>query len=178
MDENNKEAIEIIKGAISLERDGEKFYLNASENTSDPGGKRIFRTLANDEHEHMKFLNEILETLQGTGEWKEGSKGYYNDEEIQAHLRIFPTDIEKIKKEIQADEDSVEALRLAIEKEEESIKYYSNAAEKTTDSRGKKFYLYLANFEKLHRQLLEDYKDFMEDPSPGWDSLERWSCQT
>lgn len=58
---------EAIKTAIEFEAQVSDVYRRATENTSDPIGKRTFGVLADEEQRHLAYLNDKLDELQRTG---------------------------------------------------------------------------------------------------------------
>ena len=58
---------EAIKTAIEFEAQVSDVYRHATENTSDPIGKRTFGVLANEEQRHLNYLKSRLHELQRTG---------------------------------------------------------------------------------------------------------------
>lgn len=58
---------EAIKTAIEFEARVSDVYRNATENASDPIGKRTFGVLADEEQRHLNYLQGKLDELQRTG---------------------------------------------------------------------------------------------------------------
>lgn len=58
---------EAIKTAIEFEAQVRGFYRSASENASNPIGKRVFRVLANEEQVHLEYLETKLDEWGRTG---------------------------------------------------------------------------------------------------------------
>ncbi len=58
---------EAIKTAIEFEAQVRDVYRNAMEGTTDPVGKRIFRVLADEEQNHLDYLQSKLNEWKGTG---------------------------------------------------------------------------------------------------------------
>ena len=56
MDQNT--TLEILKQGILLEKRGKVFYASAAESSRDPDVKNIFQIMADEENEHIKFLEE------------------------------------------------------------------------------------------------------------------------
>ncbi len=58
---------EAINTAIEFEAQVSGVYRHATENTSDPIGKRIFGVLSEEERRHLAYLKDRLDELQRTG---------------------------------------------------------------------------------------------------------------
>ncbi len=58
---------EAIKTAIQFEAQVGGFYRSASENASDPVGKRVFKVLADEEQVHLEYLETKLDEWGKTG---------------------------------------------------------------------------------------------------------------
>ena len=59
---------EAIKTAIDYETRIRDIYAEAAENAADPVGRRVFRTLRDDEQSHLDYLLSRLQEWQKTGE--------------------------------------------------------------------------------------------------------------
>ena len=56
-----------IQTAVDYETRIRDIYVEAAEQTADPVGQRLFRTLADDEQYHIDYLNKKLEQWQCSG---------------------------------------------------------------------------------------------------------------
>jgi rubrerythrin len=56
-----------LKSALEFENRIRDLYIEAAANTDDEAGKRIFQDLADDEHNHVAYLESRLEEWQKTG---------------------------------------------------------------------------------------------------------------
>lgn len=59
---------EAIQTAIDYETKVRDIYIQAGERVSDPVGRRLFQTLADDEQYHIDYLNKKLEQWQHSGQ--------------------------------------------------------------------------------------------------------------
>ena len=58
---------EAIKTALEFENRIRDLYREAVESTDDPEGKKIFQDLADDEHDHVRYLESRLDEWEKTG---------------------------------------------------------------------------------------------------------------
>lgn len=144
--ENSKTA-EILKLAILMEMRGQTFYKQVANQTKSAEVKKIFELMAKEEHIHEKFLSEHYREYQKNNKLNEidlpSSEGFAN---------IILN--EKLKKEISAASYEAAAISAAIDMENNAIKIYSERANLATDKNEKNLFLWLANWEKTHHEIL------------------------
>ncbi len=145
----NTKTLEILKQAILFEKRGKAFYKNAADNAKDPEVKQIFQTLADEEDDHVEFLAEQYKKYQKDGKFEANTlpdnKGHLlADEVINKHL----------ENKIAAASFEASAISLAIDMESRAIAAYSERAENADDEEERKFYQWLADWEKDHHELL------------------------
>lgn len=160
MNTGNNAALTALNQAIELEIEGQRFYLEAAECTTNPKGAEMFRSLADDEVIHERILRRQLDALtQGEG-WVpvlstvEGLPEGLAEVTANFAALIFP-DSEKVCEEaVRPDDSDLDALLFALQIENKSFELYREMIEKTTDPNGKRMYKYLANAERGHFELL------------------------
>jgi rubrerythrin len=153
------EVLKAIETAIQIEKDGLAFYTEAAEQTGDPNGKKMFKTLARDEAAHLKLFEDARQALTERGDW-------LSPEEVAAispgefdRPPVFPTGEEIKIKDIP--ERELSALRRGLQAEEDSIAFYSQEMDKTDDPDGKAMYAYLIEQEEGHRTILQGEYDYL-----------------
>ena len=62
-------ALEVLARGMRLEEDGRRFYLKAAEEATDPKGKEMFLSLADDERLHYDFIKRQHDSLKREGGW-------------------------------------------------------------------------------------------------------------
>ena len=145
-----EQVINIIKGAILLERKGKAFYETIARQTQSNAVRKIFQMMAKEEDKHIEILTE-----------------HYNNflqEKKFAHVQYDKTPenvsktvlTEKIKQEISAAGYEAAAISAAMAMEERAVQYYTNRAKSTDDASEKELYEWLSNWEKTHLQFLSD----------------------
>jgi len=142
-------SLEILKQAILLEKRGKAFYTNAAENAKDADVKQIFQTMADEEDDHVRFLAEQFKKYRDAGKFDATNLPVIEDDTVAEQVLT-----EKIKDKISAASFEAAAISSAIDMENRAIAVYSERAKDATDEEEKKFYLWLANWEKGHHRLL------------------------
>ncbi|MGM0501076.1 MAG: ferritin-like domain-containing protein [Bacillota bacterium] len=119
-------SLEILKMAISVEEDGEKFYEKcAAADSKAEEVKRIFSNLAEDEREHRAYFKELLNEFDAAD--TSISQDYLYEELASDYLRvliddqIFPSDEEEVDK---IASNLGEAIDVGIRVEKNSILLY------------------------------------------------------
>ena len=139
----NTKSLDILKQAILLEKRGKAFYLNAAENAKDPEVKKIFQIMADEEDDHVKFLAQQYKQYQ--------SDGKFDASVIESHPGETIADqvlSEKISEKISAASFEAAAIASAIDMENRAIAAYTERAENAEDEAERKFYQWLADWEK------------------------------
>lgn len=148
-------ALDTLKQALILERRGRAFYAKTAEQTSVPGLKDIFITLADEEEKHIDYLNERFAEFGRNGGFPDGEASPPPGSGRLADAVLT----EAIKSSIDAAEYEAAAISAAIELEKRSISLYSDRAETAEDERERKFYRSLAVWEDGHLELLVKLND-------------------
>lgn len=145
----SSKTLEILKEAILFEKRGKAFYANAAANSKDDEVKKIFQIMSDEEDAHVKFLAEQYTKYQKDGKFDSSSLPATSgqlvaDEVINKNL----------KDRINAAGFEASAISLAIDMENRAIAVYSERAENADDEEEKKFYHWLADWERGHHKLL------------------------
>jgi rubrerythrin len=159
-------ALDILKTAILLERQGKAFYTQAARNSESKSATKIFEMMAEEENEHIAFLT------------KQAQSYVKNHTFIhpEAHVEDDGSNVEiltnKVKEEINAAGFEAAAISAAIDFENRAIKVYSDRAGQATDPTEKKMYQMLADWEKGHHHLLfrlnEELKEEIWNDNNFW----------
>lgn len=144
-DQNN--ILDILKEAISVEIYGKEYYLIFSELVEEENAKSIFKGLAGDEGDHRVLLEKEYRKVSG----KSFEAGVMDENNREKARRVFPESLEPM-----TITETQEALKLGIRTEERSIELYSKSAQKTDIRSSKDLFIKLVNFEKGHKEILED----------------------
>lgn len=159
-------ALDILKTAILLERQGKAFYTQAARNSESKSATKIFERMAEEEDEHITFLTKQ-------------AQNYVKDHTFlhpEVHIEDDSSNVEiltgKVKEEINAASFEAAAISAAIDFENRAIKVYSGRAAEATDPAEKKMYRMLADWEKGHHHLLfrlnEELKEEIWNDNNFW----------
>ena len=69
MTEEVEDALGILRRVIQIEREGHKFYMRAAETTQDQKGRETFRSLGNDEQNHLNLIKRQYKSLAQKNRW-------------------------------------------------------------------------------------------------------------
>ena len=145
-------AFTALSQALKLEQDGYAFYIKASEETAEPKGQALFRSLADDELKHQEMVQRQLHALEGDGSYVLLPDLKATPVDLDA--QIFPPDAKKIEEKVGFDAGEIQVLHVAIDNEIKSYNLHRQAAKDTHDADGKAMYTWLAAAEMMHFNLL------------------------
>lgn len=141
--------LEILKQAILLEKRGKVFYATAADNAKDPDVKNIFRIMADEEEQHINFLIAQFQKFRDHGRFE-----FPESSEPADHLIADQVITKSISEKISSVSFEASAISLAIDMENRAIIVYSEQAKNTGDPDEKKFYQWLADWERGHHRIL------------------------
>jgi len=171
MANENQRVIEMLKTALSMEEEGEKFYRKAMDSAKDAMGKGIFETLMKDERIHYERILKIYDTLKEknawTGEWKTMDVGHKDVKELFKEMAM------QHGKSIETDPGELEALDVGIDFEYKTMKFYEDYLPKAVDPMEKEFIEKMVGEERGHYTALKDMKFYMSDPAAWYQEMER-----
>ena len=134
-------AIEVLKMALLLERQGMAFYEQVAGQTRSPAVRELFRTLAEEEKKHAEMLAE-------RGGPAVAARGAVPD--TLAKL-VLSGDI---RKQIGAASFEAAAISAAIDMENKAVALYSQRAGQAADRAERELYQWLADWERGHQRFL------------------------
>lgn len=163
MDDLTKRVLKGLKSAMLAEKEGQHFYLMAASSTTNEKGRRIFAQLAEDEVNHFNTLQAQYASFAKTGKMDPNVK-FASSPALSGSHPIFA---EEIKNRIGNAHYEMTALSIGIQLETSAVNFYTKESEAIKDPDLKKFYLDLAEWEKVHlanlmsqqAELKEDYWD-------------------
>jgi len=142
-------AIEVLKMALLLERQGKAFYEQVAGQTRSPAVRELFGTLAAEEQKHAEILAE-----RGAS----AAPGPIPDSLSRLVLS------KEIRKQIGAASYEAAAISAAMDMENRAVGLYSGRAGEASDPAERVIYQWLAEWERghqrflarLHQELLEE----------------------
>lgn len=134
-------AIEVLKMALLLERQGKLFYEQVAVQTGSPAVRELFRTLADEEAKHAALLAE------------RGGPAAVPAGEVPDTLSSLVLSGE-IRRQIGAASYEAAAISAAIEMENKAVALYSGRAGQASDPAERELYQWLAEWERGHQRFL------------------------
>lgn len=153
----------VFEFAMQMEKDGEKFYREIAEKSNNPGLKKIFNTLAEEEVVHYNTFKQLAA--------KSSADAIESD--ILAKAKNIFVDLQKAGDfDISAETPQAEAYRKAMEAEKEAYTFYEAKAAEVADENEKKILLTFAREERRHYRLLENVLEFVTRPDEWLENAE------
>lgn len=143
-----------VEIALKMETDAVKFYTEAAEKVSHPVGKKMFLTVAEDEKNHIKMLEEVLKGLELT---------IREAHPIKTVKTIFEEMKDKMMDRVKALSDELEAFRIAMNMEKEGIEFYKKVINEVTTEKEKKLFERLIYEEEQHHKIFAETYNFLND---------------
>ncbi len=179
-----EEALAVLRRAMENEREGYRFYLEASERSPDPAGQGTFRSLARDEERHLALLLVEFNSLNAGQGWVEPEEAIARQVEVDIAKPLFPgEELAPQEKspfeatwatyEVEGLAGDLAVLKFGMEVEEKFYKMYEKAAAETDDPLGRRAYEFLMEEENRHYKLLQDAHDYLSDNKHWWDDWEK-----
>jgi 2-oxoacid:acceptor oxidoreductase gamma subunit (pyruvate/2-ketoisovalerate family) len=142
--------IKMVEFAIESEQEGINFYKLMAEKFKDQHDGKIFEALAEQEVEHINFLDYVLRHLKG--------------EEVEVKTLEKPEGEDLDWSEI-AGEDSmiISSFAVGMGLESDAINYYKKACENAKDEKAKKLFDELIFWEEYHYDQLKGQHDLYRD---------------
>jgi len=160
-------ALNILKNAFLMERQGKNLYETARDKAEDDAVKAFFDSLAKDEQEHMAILETQFKSIMKSGKFAAG--GYETDGSAET-----PPDIldKNLKNKINAAGFEATAVTAAVGFEQKAVDLYGERAKTATDPEEKKLYQWLSTWEQTHlKKLLTLQEDLQQQI---WDDNSFW----
>ena len=183
MNKQQEEALAVLRRAMENEREGYRFYLEASERSPDPAGQGTFRTLAKDEERHLAILLVEYDALSAGEGWVDLEEVMGREVEVDITKPLFPGEELAVQEtspfeatwaayEVEALAGDLAVLKFGMGVEEDFYKMYEQAAAETDDPLGRRTYQFLMKEENRHYKLLQDAYDYLSDNKHWWDDWE------
>jgi len=140
--------LDILKGAILLERRGKALYDSVVETSRKEGVKELFQTLSREEDRHIRILN---------GQFARIAKGeaFATEDLEKEHAATHEAVLtQKIVENIAGAGYEAAVISAALAFEKNAVKFYSQRASEAGAEDEKKLYRWLADWEKNHMLML------------------------
>uniref|UniRef100_A0A7C4EJY9 DUF2202 domain-containing protein n=1 Tax=Thermodesulfovibrio aggregans TaxID=86166 RepID=A0A7C4EJY9_9BACT len=140
--------------ALKMETDAVKFYTEAAEKVYHPAGKKMFLSIAEDEKNHIKMIEEVMKGLNLTE--REANP-------IQTVKTIFEEMKEQMMERIKVQKDELEAFKIAMNMEKEGIEFYKKVINEVNTEKEKKLFERLIYEEGQHYKIFSETYSFLKD---------------
>jgi rubrerythrin len=179
----HEEALAVLRRAMENEREGYRFFLEASERSPDPAGQGTFRNLARDEERHLRLLLVEHNSLAANEGWIDPEEAIQREVELDITKPLFPGE-ELAPQEASPFAETWAAydvgdvagdlavLKFGMKVEEDFYNMYEKAAAEADDALGQRAYQFLMNEENRHFKLLQDAHDYLSENEYWWDDWE------
>lgn len=166
---------EIAAAALGYEANGHKILVDAEKISNNPLSKATFKFLADQELKHMESIKAFAKSLEGVGSFSS------QDFEGPLEMKTARSEIKGIFERFRADFEEAAAVETrldiydtALEMEHHGHDFYKAAAEKSSDETAREFYNFLVSEEDKHFQIIQDTRDYLEQPDAFMAVDERW----
>ena len=148
---NDRDAVlDILRKAYQIEVDGYTFYSMTAERAEKEAVQELFTKLAEDEVQHQAFLRTIAGNYDEKG--IEAFKMNLRSPELRAiNQAVFTA---KFREQAAGNEFELGVLSVGMTLETNAVAYFSTAAKNAGEPEVKKFYQFLADWEKQHLEAL------------------------
>ncbi len=144
--------LEILKKAYQIEVDGYTFYSMTADRAEKPVVQELFAKLASDEVRHQAFLKSVANNYdeKGTGAFRLAARAA----DVNAiSSQVFTG---RFREQAAGAQFETAVLSIGMTLETNAMKYFSQAARDAAEQEVRSFYLFLADWEKLHYDALQN----------------------
>jgi len=134
-------ALNVLKTALLLERQGKLFYEQVAGQTASPAVRELFELLAGEETKHIEILSV-------KGGWQTPTE---TPDTLSAKVLT-----QEVRRQISAASYEAAAISAAMEMENRAVAVYSARAEAAVDPNERELYRWLAQWEREHQRFLAD----------------------
>ncbi len=143
-----------IEIAMRMESDAVRFYTEAADKTSNPVGKKMFLTIAEDEKRHLDIITRIIKGLD---------INVSDVSPMQNIKTIFETMKDNMMTRAAATNDEMEAFKIAMQMEREGIEFYKNLLPSLKIEKEKTLFEKLIAEEQQHYKIFANTHTFLSD---------------
>ncbi|MFC1903971.1 ferritin family protein [Chloroflexota bacterium] len=159
-----------LQAAIRMEIDGKQFYLKASRESSNEMGKKLLKSLADEEDIHRRKFEEIYEAIRTKKAWP---KTDFQPDRGRGLRTIFVKASEEIGANIKPMATELDAVQMAMDMENKTYDFYKTQGKNAAHDTERDFYEALSSQEKEHHLVLLDYYEYLKDPAAWFVNKER-----
>ncbi len=146
--EDLKQVAEGLSTAAQIESEGISFYGKQAEKFKGSETGHFFKFLQGQEEEHLEAIGKLKASLEEKSQW------------LEPQLSTPETKMFSKKDWDKENSEGITAILFALWKEKQAKEFYERIASRIRNEGAKRFFLALAEFEKEHAEMLEE---FVED---------------
>ncbi|MBT3363023.1 MAG: ferritin family protein [Chloroflexi bacterium] len=165
------ETLKVLETAIQMEIDGKKFYLAASDESTNDLGKKLLASLAKEEDYHRQKFEDIFSDIQAKKSWPKSDFVADGGRSLRA---IFSNAL-KDTAATTGTTSEIDAVKTAIDMEAKTLDYYRENGARAKFTGEKEFYEALAGQEREHQLILIDYHEYLTNPAAWYTGKEHHS---
>ncbi len=161
---------EALKMALDFESRVMEVYTEAERQVTDPAGKRVVKVLADEEQDHVDYLNSRLM------EWQTTSKiTVPRLDSMVPNQVIIETEVEKLQDKMQGPsqhrDSELKMLKAALAVEVETSEFYKKMVEELSEE-GKQLFARFVEIEEGHKAMVQAEIDYLNGPGYWFDFKE------
>lgn len=147
--------IDILRKAYQIEVDGYTFYSMTADRADKPAVQDLFGRLAQDEVQHQAFLRSVMKNYHDRG------VDAFSMNVVMPDLRAFSEKVftDRFREQAEGAEFEMAALSVGMTLEKNAVAYFSGAVEQATEAEVRKFYEFLADWERQHLAALSSLSE-------------------
>lgn len=145
--------MDIFEYALKMEKDGENFYRDIAQKTSDKGLKKIVTMLADEEVKHYRAVEKMKQ-----------DEYHMTDTTVLDNAKNIFIAMKEKNEGFEPNQQQTELYRQAQEIEKKSEQFYRDKAGQTENDDRKNLFERLAGEEKKHYFLLDNIIEFVSRP--------------
>ncbi|MFC1911823.1 ferritin family protein [Chloroflexota bacterium] len=151
-----------LETAIRMENDGKQFYLKASHSSHNEMGKKLLKSLADEEDNHRQTFEKIYEAVRNKKNWPRVD---FHPDGGKKLNTIFAQAIGEIATPSKSYTTELDDVKTALDMESKTYDFYKAQSKAAGGDTERDFYESLAAQERTHHQVLLDYYEYLEDPA-------------
>jgi rubrerythrin len=159
-----EKVLEALQTALLMENDGKECYLQAAAGSANEAGRKLLKSLAEEEDIHRNKLETIYNAISANKSWPAISFDIGRGARIRS---AFAGTCEIIGVNVHGVATELDVLKTALEKEKKSYDFYERQAKQASYEVERDFYEKIAAEEREHELALLDYYEYLIDPA-GW----------
>ena len=164
---------EALESAMKFEERSRDFYHDSVDKVDDEFAKKTLEFLAQEEVHHMEKIRRVNEELIDASKDFDWAAYCTSDlpDRIEQHLKEMNS---KRSEKIRPQMSDLEVYDLALDMEKAGYEVYKDYHEQTEDEKTKQFLEFLIAEEKVHFELIQSTKKYLEDYSYYFEDFGGW----